>query len=654
MTVPSTASEVSYATDGVTVAFAIPFVFDTSADVFARLTDASGTITPFTAFSVAGGSGSTGTLTTNFTLASGYSLTIFDDPERSQDTDYDDNDAFPADAHERALDKQTRLSKRLWQLIQRCLRTSDGDPITDLTLGTVDNRKGKYLFFNAVTGAIEYAVNLVTTALSQSIIGQLLNPQTAAEAAAGTTPTDYAYGDRDERRYGAPALNLHDYAQDGEFNLMGFIPQNLKSTLRARTSTVDISTYLQDAIDAVESDRTYGTVRIPAGRFYCETGLTAKTGVCIKGAGYFASDIVLVGNIVGVDYTPVAYTETGITLEDFSIRGLSALADDLIQLGNCTWVHLNRMRLRDTAGSCIRFMSSGLGVLHTGIYGSIFESFAQYGVEITSLGNLLQIDRAQVNANAANGIAFLGVLAGLAQFRGNNINCNGNSLLDNFILVGSGGALSDSSIDECYAELMASSCIKASGTGIVNRTKIHGGNYSGNDSVQIDLSNGVAHEDIIVKNCRNGAASVGHTFFHPGSAASFETEGISVNAGNRVFGYTTSQHVKRLAVGVTYVDGVEVLRDTAQVTSGTTVDVTTRNMFEFSHAGATTVTSFTGGRAGQIVVCRFANGNTALQNSGSPGFRLAGAVNFTGTALDTITLVNVGSNVFVETARSVN
>ena len=87
MTVPSTASEISYATDGVTVDFMIPFVFDTAVDLSATLTDSSGNISPYTAFSVTGGSGSTGTLTTNSTLASGYTLTIFDDPERSQETD---------------------------------------------------------------------------------------------------------------------------------------------------------------------------------------------------------------------------------------------------------------------------------------------------------------------------------------------------------------------------------------------------------------------------------------------------------------------------------------------------------------------------------------------------------------------------------------
>jgi hypothetical protein len=82
-------------------------------------------------------------------------------------------------------------------------------PITDsdaniagAALGSVDTRKGKYLFFNAITGAIEYALSLATTALTQAVIGLLLYPRTAAETAASITPTNYAYPAGHVYRYG--------------------------------------------------------------------------------------------------------------------------------------------------------------------------------------------------------------------------------------------------------------------------------------------------------------------------------------------------------------------------------------------------------------------------------------------------------------------
>jgi hypothetical protein len=204
VTITATVSEISYAGNGVTTVFAIPFAFDTSSDLKVLSTDSSGNVTELTTgWAASGGAGSTGTLTFTTAPAAGVTITILDDPDITQPTDYTNNDAFAAESHETALDRQTRISKRLYQIIKRCLRTEDGDPITgdSMVLGSVDNRKGKYLFFNAITGAIEYAVNLVTTTLSQSIIGALFYPQTTAESAALVTPVNYFYPPGNVLRY---------------------------------------------------------------------------------------------------------------------------------------------------------------------------------------------------------------------------------------------------------------------------------------------------------------------------------------------------------------------------------------------------------------------------------------------------------------------
>lgn len=204
MTIQAAPSEQSYATDGVSTVFAIPFPFDTAADLKLTSTDSAGNIlTLTTGFTISGGGGSTGNATFSPAPVAGLTLTIYDDPARTQPTNYVSLDAFPAESHEKALDRVTRIAKRLYQLLQRSVRFPDGDVSTDGVLGSVANRKGKYLFFNAVTGAIEYALNIVTTTLSQSIIAQLLNPQTALEAAAAVVPTNYAYSPGHPLRYGA-------------------------------------------------------------------------------------------------------------------------------------------------------------------------------------------------------------------------------------------------------------------------------------------------------------------------------------------------------------------------------------------------------------------------------------------------------------------
>lgn len=204
MTISSTVSEISYDGDDVSVSFPIPFVFDTSADLAVIQTDADGNpVVLSSGFSVAGGAGSTGTLTLDTALPSDETLTILDDPERNQSIDYIANDAFPAESAESGFDRGVRISKRLYQLVLKSMRVADGDPAAGdgMELGSVDNRKGKYLFFNAVTGAIEYAVSLVTTALSRSIIAQLLNPQTSEESSAGATPINYWYDPGHVLRY---------------------------------------------------------------------------------------------------------------------------------------------------------------------------------------------------------------------------------------------------------------------------------------------------------------------------------------------------------------------------------------------------------------------------------------------------------------------
>lgn len=152
MTITSTASQISYDGDGVSVAFSIPFPFDTSADLkVTRTEDVTGTIEILTTgFTVSGGGGSTGTLTMATAPASGFVITILDNPSITQTADYTDNDAFAAATHERALDRGVRISKRIAQLHERAFRIADGDPTStdDMILPAAALRAGKYLSFD--------------------------------------------------------------------------------------------------------------------------------------------------------------------------------------------------------------------------------------------------------------------------------------------------------------------------------------------------------------------------------------------------------------------------------------------------------------------------------------------------------------------------
>lgn len=137
MTVNSTTSRVSYAGNGSTTAFSVPFYFLASADLVVIRTASSGAQTTLVLnsdYTVSGaGNPAGGTVTCTTAPSASDSLVIFRDPATTQLTDYQANDPFPAETHERALDKLTMLAQRMRDLVTRSFRLSDGDTTTAST-----------------------------------------------------------------------------------------------------------------------------------------------------------------------------------------------------------------------------------------------------------------------------------------------------------------------------------------------------------------------------------------------------------------------------------------------------------------------------------------------------------------------------------------
>ena len=110
-TVPSDQSRVGYSTNGSTTVFSVPFVFFETTDLQVILvnttTAVETTLTLTTHYTVTGGSGSAGSLTTVATYASGYTLVIQREIPYTQEIDYEPNDGFPADVNEEGLDRGT-------------------------------------------------------------------------------------------------------------------------------------------------------------------------------------------------------------------------------------------------------------------------------------------------------------------------------------------------------------------------------------------------------------------------------------------------------------------------------------------------------------------------------------------------------------------
>ena len=141
--------------------FAVPFVFfekSTDLNVFvdnvARTYDASTSNTSL--FTVTGGNGATGTVTTSVTGASGGSTVIITRSIPLQrTTDFPSGGAFEIAKLNTELDTLLTMITDADDENSRALRLQDSDDAVSLTLPLKDARKGTVLGFNATTGAAE-------------------------------------------------------------------------------------------------------------------------------------------------------------------------------------------------------------------------------------------------------------------------------------------------------------------------------------------------------------------------------------------------------------------------------------------------------------------------------------------------------------------
>lgn len=153
MTVSTTTAKVSYTGNGSTTAFAVPFVFFGSGEleVIERTiaTGAEVVKTLTTHYTVTGGDGATGTVTALSAPASTVEWHIRRKTARTQLVDYQANDAFPADTHERALDRAAARDQEIEETVGRALVFPKTDSASlDPELPASVDRASKYLAFD--------------------------------------------------------------------------------------------------------------------------------------------------------------------------------------------------------------------------------------------------------------------------------------------------------------------------------------------------------------------------------------------------------------------------------------------------------------------------------------------------------------------------
>lgn len=154
MTVSNTNRRVSYAENGVTTIFAVPFRFLTAADLVVIRRSAAGAETVLTLnvdYTVAGVDNiSGGTLTLTAAAATGNSLLIKRVTTRLQPINFTPFDPFPAKTQERGLDRLTLAVQEDLDELRRALFVPDSDPaVGAMQLPSVAARAGLPLVFDA-------------------------------------------------------------------------------------------------------------------------------------------------------------------------------------------------------------------------------------------------------------------------------------------------------------------------------------------------------------------------------------------------------------------------------------------------------------------------------------------------------------------------
>lgn len=186
MTVSTTVNRKVYAGNGSTTVFPTTFSFFVNTDLVVTLVnDTTGVETLqvlTTNYTVSGGSGSTGDVTMLVAPPSGNSLVIERLLPKTQTTDYVENDDFPADSHEQALDRLVMLVQELFDKTDRSLILPAVTALSGLTLPQPG--ADLYLKYNAAGTDLELktVTGLGALGLPVSVANGGTNAITAAAA----------------------------------------------------------------------------------------------------------------------------------------------------------------------------------------------------------------------------------------------------------------------------------------------------------------------------------------------------------------------------------------------------------------------------------------------------------------------------------------
>ncbi|MDN7454847.1 glycosyl hydrolase family 28-related protein [Burkholderia cenocepacia] len=333
MTVTTDVQSIVYDTDGSTTDFPIPFYFLRSSDITAELVDANDNLTELvlgTDFTVTGaGQPSGGELRATHAFASGYKLHVYRVVPVTQESQYQQNDPFPAKTTEKALDKLTMLIQQQKQTTDRALVVPRSDLNPNTTLPSARLRANKALGFDnrGDPFAIDLTIGSVLTPVVHSVAMLRLvlkflttdvfvvgyrTPGDGGGGAYFLDPTDHSSDDN-----GGTVIVAVD---GGRWKLRLTGPVSIKQFGAYGDKVHDDFPFIQAAIDS-----GVRSIYMPPGDYVLSQQLQIRNNIHLFGEGYPQTILWPDDSISGMKVT----TPNPVLLEKFGLLYTTRQADTL-------------------------------------------------------------------------------------------------------------------------------------------------------------------------------------------------------------------------------------------------------------------------------------------------------------------------------------
>ena len=311
--------------------FTVPFEFFAEESLNVYVDGVLKTLT--TDYTVTGGDGSTGSVAISVTGASGGSTVVITRQISLERTaDFPTSGPFQIAALNTELDRIIAIAADLNDGVARSLQLTDFDVAANLTLPTVDNRKGKTLAFNSVSGAVEAGPSISDT---QTVANASADIALLADIQDGTTATNAITNVNSIRTdvttvsgisanvttVASNNANVTTVATDlGGSNTIGTVAGSISNVNTVSGSIADVTTVATNLSGA----DTIGTVATNIANVNTVGGISANVTTV---AGISANIATVAG--LSADITAVANVDTELAAVSAKITEVQTVADDL-------------------------------------------------------------------------------------------------------------------------------------------------------------------------------------------------------------------------------------------------------------------------------------------------------------------------------------